>query len=82
MKRVERSEIVDYVTYEERRDAVRQSAMKAKAAPLPNEDHVAHQRTASLRRDEVHVVAFAALPVAATGIDFQLIRYRPTPHLA
>ena len=32
MKRVERSEIVDYVTYEERRGAVRESAMKAKAA--------------------------------------------------
>ena len=31
MKRVERSEIVDYVTYEERRGAVRDSAMKAKA---------------------------------------------------
>jgi len=31
MKRVERSEIVDYVTYEERRGAVRESAMKAKA---------------------------------------------------
>lgn len=32
MKRVERGEIVDYVTYEERRDAVRRSAMAAKAA--------------------------------------------------
>ena len=32
MKRVTRSEIVDYVTYEERRGAVRDSAMKAKAA--------------------------------------------------
>ena len=32
MKRVERSEVVDYVTYEERRGAVRESAMKAKAA--------------------------------------------------
>jgi hypothetical protein len=32
MKRVERSEVVDYVTYEERRGAVRDSAMKAKAA--------------------------------------------------
>jgi hypothetical protein len=32
MKRVERAEIVDYVTYEERRDAVRRSAMKAKMA--------------------------------------------------
>jgi hypothetical protein len=31
MKKVERSEIVDYVTYEERRGAVRESAMKAKA---------------------------------------------------
>jgi hypothetical protein len=30
MKRVERSEIVDYVTYEERRDRVRDSAMRAK----------------------------------------------------
>ena len=30
MKRVVRSEIVDYVTYEERRDAVRSSAMQAK----------------------------------------------------
>ena len=32
MKRVERREVVDYVTYEERRGAVRESAMKAKAA--------------------------------------------------
>ena len=32
MKRVERSEVVDYVTYEERRGAIRESAMKAKAA--------------------------------------------------
>lgn len=32
MKRVERSDVVDYVTYEERRGAVRDSAMKAKAA--------------------------------------------------
>jgi hypothetical protein len=32
MKRVERSEVVDYVTYEERRGAVRESAMKARAA--------------------------------------------------
>jgi hypothetical protein len=32
MKRVLRSEIVDYVTYEERRDSVRDSAMRAKAA--------------------------------------------------
>ncbi len=32
MKRVERSEIVDYVTYEERRDGVRDSAMRAKDA--------------------------------------------------
>ena len=30
MKKVERSEIVDYVTYEERRDRVRDSAMRAK----------------------------------------------------
>ena len=30
MKRVKRSEIVDFVTYEERRDGVRDSAMKAK----------------------------------------------------
>ena len=30
MKRVTRSEIVDYVTYEERRDGVRDSAMRAK----------------------------------------------------
>ena len=30
MKRVERSEIVDYATYEERRDGVRDSAMRAK----------------------------------------------------
>jgi len=30
MTRVERSEIVDYVTYEERRDGVRDSAMQAK----------------------------------------------------
>ena len=30
MKKVERSEVVDYVTYEERRDAVRDSAMRAK----------------------------------------------------
>jgi hypothetical protein len=29
-KRVERSEIVDYVTYEERRDSIRDSAMRAK----------------------------------------------------
>jgi hypothetical protein len=32
MKRVTRSEVVDYVTYEERRDAVRDSAMRAKGA--------------------------------------------------
>ena len=32
MKRVERGEIVDYVTYEECRGAVRESAMKAKGA--------------------------------------------------
>ena len=32
MKKVERREIVDYLTYEERRGAVRESAMKAKAA--------------------------------------------------
>ena len=32
MKKVERGEIVDYVTYEEGRGAVRESAMKAKAA--------------------------------------------------
>jgi hypothetical protein len=32
MRKVERSEVVDYVTYEERRGAVRESAMKAKAA--------------------------------------------------
>jgi hypothetical protein len=32
MKRVGRDEIVDYVTYEERRGAVRESAMKAKSA--------------------------------------------------
>jgi len=31
MKRVERREVVDYVTYEEHRDALRDSAMKAKA---------------------------------------------------
>ena len=30
MKRVKRTEIVDFVTYEERRDGVRDSAMKAK----------------------------------------------------
>jgi hypothetical protein len=30
MKKVDRSEIVDYVTYEERRDRVRDSAMRAK----------------------------------------------------
>ncbi|HSD66812.1 MAG TPA: DUF3501 family protein [Vicinamibacteria bacterium] len=32
MKKVERGEVVDYVTYEERRGAVRESAMRAKAA--------------------------------------------------
>ncbi len=32
MKKVERREVVDYVTYEERRGAARESAMKAKAA--------------------------------------------------
>mgnify|MGYP003514881049 CR=1 FL=1 len=32
MKKVERREIVDYVTYEERRDGVRDSAMRAKGA--------------------------------------------------
>jgi hypothetical protein len=32
MRKVERGEVVDYVTYEERRGAVRESAMKAKAA--------------------------------------------------
>jgi hypothetical protein len=32
MRKVERSEVVDYVTYEERRGAVREAAMKAKAA--------------------------------------------------
>jgi hypothetical protein len=37
MKRVERDEIVDYVTYEEHRGAVRESAMKAKA---PRRVHV------------------------------------------
>jgi len=31
MKKVERGEVVDYVTYEERRGAVREAAMKAKA---------------------------------------------------
>jgi hypothetical protein len=31
MKPVERGEIVDYVTYEERRDAIRQAAMREKA---------------------------------------------------
>ena len=32
MKRVKRSEVVDYVTYEERRDGVRDAAMRAKGA--------------------------------------------------
>ena len=32
MKRVTRSEVVDYVTYEERRDGVRDAAMRAKGA--------------------------------------------------
>jgi ribosomal 50S subunit-recycling heat shock protein len=32
MKKVERREIVDYMTYDERRGAVRESAMRAKAA--------------------------------------------------